>query len=126
MARKILIVDDNEDARYLLTVLLRQSGYEPIEAANGTQGMERALSEKPDLILMDLGLPDISGIDVTKQIKQNSTTAYIPIIAYTAQRANLWRGKALDAGMVGYLEKHNSIGVVMATIARFLADCDLD
>jgi len=73
MAKKILVVEDRDDSRtILIAILTRFCGYETIEAANGTEAVEKAVSEKPDLILMDLDLPDISGIDAAKARKRES------------------------------------------------------
>jgi CheY-like chemotaxis protein len=82
--------------------------------------VEKAVSEKPDLILMDLDLPDISGIDAAKAVKENPNTAHIPIIAQTAWSWRQWKGKVLKAGMVDYLEKPVSIDLMKATIERFI------
>jgi CheY-like chemotaxis protein len=70
MAKRILVVEDGGDLRAIVVIVLRQvGGYETIEAANGREAMEKAVSEKPDLILMDVDLPDISGITVAKAVK---------------------------------------------------------
>jgi DNA-binding response OmpR family regulator len=105
MAKKILVVEDGDDSRSILTIVLRSFGYESIEAANGGEAVKKALSEKPDLILLDLGLPDISGIDVAKAMKENPTTAHIPIIAYTAWTTSEWMESAARAGIADYLVK---------------------
>jgi len=121
MAKRILVVEDRDDSRtILIAILTRFCGYETIEAANGTEAVEKAVSEKPDLILMDLDLPDISGIDAAKAVKENPNTAHIPIIAQTAWSWRQWKGKVLKAGMVDYLEKPVSIDLMKATIERFI------
>jgi two-component system, cell cycle response regulator DivK len=121
MAKRILVVEDREDSRTILVAILtRFWGYETIEAANGTEAVKKAVSEKPDLILMDLDLPDISGIDAAKALKENPNTAHIPIIAQTAWSWRQWKGKVLKAGMVDYLEKPVSIDLMKATIERFI------
>ena len=84
MAKRILVVEDVEDSRSILVMILQRfCGYETIE---GTEAVEKALSEKPDLILMDLGLPDITGVDAAKALKGNLSTAHIPIVAHTHGR----------------------------------------
>ena len=120
MAKRILVVEDIEDSRFILVATLRSMGYETIEAETGTQGVEKALSEQPDLILMDLGLPGMSGIDAAKAVKANLTTTHIPIIAHTAWSASQWKEEALKVGMVGYLEKPVSREVMKATIEKFI------
>ena len=122
MAKKILVVEDRDDSRtILIAILSRFCGYETIEAADGTQAVEKAVSEKPDLILMDLDLPDISGIDAAKAVKENPNTAHIPIIAQTAWSWRQWKGKVLKAGMVDYLKELLPATLVLAmigTVAR--------
>lgn len=106
MAKRILIVEDVEDSRAILVLILqRYCGYQTIEAATGTEAIQKALSEKPDLIVMDLGLPDLDGVDAAKALKANPSTAHMPIIAHTAWSPSEWREAALSAGMVEYLEK---------------------
>jgi two-component system cell cycle response regulator DivK len=95
MSKRILVVEDRDDARTILVAILRRfCGYETIEAANGTEAIEKAVSEQPDLILMDLDLPDISGLDAARAVKKNADTAHIPIIAQTAWSSRQWKGSA--------------------------------
>jgi two-component system cell cycle response regulator DivK len=121
MSNRILVVEDRDDLRTILVSILRRfCGYETIEAANGAEAIEKAVSEKPDLILMDLDLPDISGIDAAKAVKENPTTAHIPIVAQTAWSSRQWKGKVLRTGMVDYLEKPVSMELMKATIEKFI------
>jgi two-component system cell cycle response regulator DivK len=120
MRKKILVVEDRDDARTILVTLLRRfCGYETIEAANGTEAIAKAVAEKPDLILMDLDLPDISGIEAAKAVKENPDTAHIPIVAQTAWSYRQWKEKVLRVGIVGYLEKPVSMELMKETIERF-------
>jgi two-component system cell cycle response regulator DivK len=121
MSKRILIVEDGDDLRTILVAILRRfCGYETIEAANGVEAIAKAVSEKPDLILMDLDLPDISGIDAAKAVKENPCTAHIPIVAQTAWSSRQWKGKVLKVGMVDYLEKPVSMELMKATIEKFI------
>jgi two-component system cell cycle response regulator DivK len=121
MTKKILVVEDLDDSRTILVTILRRLwGYETIEAANGKEAIEKAISEKPDLILMDLDLPDISGIDAASAVKENPETTHIPIIAQTAWSSRQWKSKVLKIGMADYLEKPVSIELMKATIERFI------
>ena len=95
---KILYVEDNEDNVYMLRRRLAKHGYEMIVAQDGAKGVEAAIREKPDLILMDLGLPVLSGWDATQQLKQSAQTKLIPIIALSAHALDGEREKALAAG----------------------------
>lgn len=80
----ILVVEDNEANRELITRFLRRDGYEVIEATDGMTGVVLAQGQVPDLILMDLSLPELDGWEATRQIRANPVTAAIPIIAFTA------------------------------------------
>ena len=121
MSKRILVVEDRDDSRTILVAMVsRFCGYETIEAANGAEAIEKAAAEKPDLILMDLDLPDISGIDAAKAVKENPNTAHIPIVAQTAWSSRQWKGKVLRIGMVDYLEKPVSMELIKATIEKFI------
>jgi two-component system cell cycle response regulator DivK len=94
MSKRILVVEDRDDSRTILVAILKRfCGYETIEAASGAEAIEKAVSEKPDLILMDLDLPDISGMDAAKAVKENPNTAHIPIVAQTAWSSRQWKGE---------------------------------
>ncbi len=119
MAKRILIVEDNDHLREILSSVLRNSGYAISAAATGAQAIEKAVSSEPDLILLDLDLPDITGIDAAQAIRKNPTTAHIPIIACSALSGWEWREKALHAGMVDYLQKPIPFAVIKAKIEEF-------
>ena len=95
---KILYVEDNDDNVYMLKNRLSRAGFTVIVAIDGTQGLTMATSEQPDLILMDLTLPDIRGEEATQRIKANPATKQIPVIALTAHAMTGDREKALAAG----------------------------
>ena len=120
MAKKILIVDDNGHLRQILASILQFSGYEISEAATGTQAIEKADSTQPSLILMDLELPDMTGADAARSIRQNPATAHIPIVGCSAFLGSEWREEALHAGMVDYLVKPISSETIKAKIEEFI------
>jgi CheY-like chemotaxis protein len=95
---KILYVEDNDDNVYMLKNRLARAGFTVIIATDGTQGIAMATSEQPDLILMDLTLPDIRGEEVTQQIKADPATKRIPVIALTANAMTGDRENAIAAG----------------------------
>jgi CheY-like chemotaxis protein len=95
---KILYVEDNEDNIYMLKNRLSRAGFTVVVATDGTQGIAMAASEQPDLILMDLTLPDINGEEATRRIKADPATKRIPVIALTANAMSSDREKALAAG----------------------------
>jgi CheY-like chemotaxis protein len=99
---RILIVEDNEMNRDMLSRRLERKGYEVIIAIDGRRGLAAARSEAPDLILMDMSLPEIDGWEVARQLKSDTTTRGIPVIALTAHAMMSDRQKALEAGCDDY------------------------
>ena len=95
---KILYVEDNDDNAYMLKNRLTRAGFTVVIAPDGTQGVAMARSEHPDLILMDIILPDIDGVEATRRIKADAATKHIPVIALTANAMAGDREKALAAG----------------------------
>lgn len=95
---KILLVEDNEMNRDMLSRRLLRNGFDVIMAVNGQEGIELAISQKPDLILMDMSLPVLDGWDATRRLKADPATAAIPVIALTAHAMDSDREKALAAG----------------------------
>ena len=119
MTNSILIVDDNEDLRKVLAWLLQPRGYETLQAATGREGIEKAIAAQPSLILLDIRLPDMNGVDAARAIKKDQRTAHIPIVGWSAYFGERWREEALRAGMVAYMEKPLSVPVIEATIKKF-------
>ena len=119
-AKKILIVEDHKDSRDVLVALLRFSGYQIAEAGNGLQALEKARSETPDLIVMDLQLPGMMGIEAAKILKEDESTAHIPIIAYTALLNENLREEALKAGVKSFLDKPASMELIKETIQKYI------
>jgi two-component system cell cycle response regulator DivK len=103
--KKILVVDDNNDSRELVVKVLKNQGYEMIEAIDGEDALEKAVSEKPDLILMDISIPKLNGYEVTKRLKSIEEVKEIPVVALTAHAMRGDRAKALEAGCEGYISK---------------------
>jgi CheY-like chemotaxis protein len=95
---KILYVEDNDDNVYMLRNRLTRAGFTIVVATDGAQGVVMATTEKPDLILMDLTLPDIDGEEATRRLKADPATKHIPVIALTANAMNGDREKAIAAG----------------------------
>ncbi len=99
---RILIVEDNEMNRDMLSRRLERRGYEVILAMDGRRGLAVARSESPDLILMDMSLPEIDGWEVARRLKSDDTTRSIPVIALTAHAMTSDRQRALEAGCDDY------------------------
>src|SRR5881397_3201553 len=105
MASKILIVEDNSDLSYLLSVYLRTVGYETLRAENSAQVIGKVLAELPDLIITDLNLLDMTAVEAIAILKQDPVTSSIPIVVLTAMAVGEWKAKALKVGVVEYLLK---------------------
>src|SRR5580700_4424568 len=112
---KILYVEDNDDNVYMLKNRLSRAGFTVVVATNGAQGIAMAASEQPDLILMDLTLPDIDGEEVTRRIRADPATKRIPVIALTANAMN--SDRALAAGCDDFDTKPVDMPRLLAKIA---------
>ncbi len=118
--KKILVVDDNNDSRELVVKVLKNQGYEMIEAIDGEDALEKAVSEKPDLILMDISIPKINGYEVTKRLKSLEEVKKIPVVALTAHAMRGDRAKALEAGCEGYISKPINIRELPAQVKSYM------
>ncbi|EKD34048.1 MAG: hypothetical protein ACD_75C02490G0002 [uncultured bacterium] len=103
--KKVLVIEDNQNNRYMVRFLLEKSGIDTIEASTGEEGVAAAVHHAPDLIIVDIQLPDINGLEVTRRIRESKTGSSIPIIALTSYAMPGDRKKALSAGCSGYMEK---------------------
>lgn len=119
--KKILLVEDNADLRELLTIAVNYLGYEAIVATTGEEAIELASAKQPDLILMDIGLPKLSGTDATASIKRNRETMHIPIVILTARRAHDETKRALESGAVEVLQKPVSIPEIQEALLKYLS-----
>jgi CheY-like chemotaxis protein len=120
MVKKILVVDENEHLRQILTSILQFSGYETSEAENGKEAIEKAISAKPNLILMDLELPDMTGAEAVKAICEDPRTAHIPIVGCSAYLGWEFREAALRAGIIDFLQKPVPAAVIRTKIEEFI------
>lgn len=117
---KILLVEDNEMNRDMLSRRLTRKGYDVVIAKDGQQGVDMAVAEAPDLILMDMSLPVIDGWEATRRVKQNEATRCIPVIALTAHAMAGDREKAIEAGCEDYDTKPVEITRLLGKIEALL------
>ena len=103
--KKILIIEDNEQNLYLLTFMLEKEGYEILQAREGKKGLELAGQEHPDLILLDIQLPEMDGHEVARRLKDQDFTSSIPIVAVTSYAMAGDRENIMASGCEGYIEK---------------------
>ena len=120
--KKILYVEDNDDNVYMLKPRLERKGYEVLIAVDGKEGIYLAKNRNPDLILMDLDLPIIDGWEASKQLKEDTNTKHIPIIALSARVMEEDRIRAIDAGCDDFDSKPVDFNSLMAKIRSFLPD----
>ncbi len=118
--KRILVVEDNEKNMYLISYILRNKGYEVIESRTGVEGVELAIKEKPDLVIMDIQLPDIDGLEATKRIREFEGNEDLPIIAVTSYAMVGDREKVLSAGCAGYIEKPIKPDTFLLEIEKYL------
>ena len=121
MKKKILIVEDNSDSREILGLFVTKIGHHPIKARNSQEAiaLAEAEAERPNLIFMDMELPDVDGVKTTAILKQNPKTSHIPVVALTAWMSALWEEKAAKVGIATYLLKPISPQTLKQTIEEY-------
>ena len=117
---RVLYIEDNYQNRRLVKRLLKQRGYEVIEAEDGLQGIAIAAREKPALILMDINLPGIDGMEATSRLKSSPDLSHIPIVAVTAAAMRGDRERIMAAGCDDYLQKPIDNDELVRTVQRFI------
>ena len=121
---KLLLVEDNEMNRDMLTRRLQRKGYEVVIAVNGREAIERAREDTPDLVLMDLSLPEVDGWEATRILKEDPATRSIPIIALTAHAMAGEKERTLAAGCNDYDTKPIELPRLLSKIQRQLGEDD--
>ena len=120
MAKKVMIVEDNELNMKLFRDLIEASGYETVRTRNGLEALDLARSHRPDLILMDIQLPEISGLEVTKWLKEDEELASIPVVAVTAFAMKGDEERIREGGCEAYISKPIAVSHFLDTIRRLL------
>jgi two-component system cell cycle response regulator DivK len=115
---QILVVEDNPKNMALLRDVLRATGYRTLEASTGGQALMLAAEHGPDLVLMDIRLPDMSGVEALSLLRMDERSAHIPVLAVTAQAMRGDRARFVEAGFDGYLSKPVNIDELLANVAR--------
>jgi two-component system cell cycle response regulator DivK len=122
VSQLILIVDDNENNRKLARDVLEFAGFSTVEATGGVEGVALAMDRKPDLVLMDIRMPDLSGTEALKLLREDSRTAEIPIVALTSSTMRGDEERFLKEGFDGYLAKPISVSEFPDQVRRFLRE----
>jgi len=105
MKFKALIIEDNEQNMYMLTFLLEKNGYQVYQAFNGRDGMNAAIKHLPDIILLDIQLPEMDGYEIARKLRQRNDLDHVPIVAVTSHAMVGDREKVMASGATGYIEK---------------------
>jgi two-component system cell cycle response regulator DivK len=116
---QILVVEDNEKNMKLFRDVLLATGHRTLEATTGGQAIELATAHSPDLVLMDIQLPDIGGVETLGRLRADERTATVPVVALTAQAMEGDRERFLAAGFDGYLSKPVNVAELLATVKRY-------
>src|SRR5262249_53013185 len=122
--KRILYVEDNFQNKRLVRKILVAKGYEVLEAEDGLTGVEMVQRERPDLVLMDINIPGIDGMEATARLKQNPDVKHIPVIALTANAMVGDREKIIAAGCDGYMPKPINNALLVETIKKFVGSPD--
>ena len=120
-SRKVLIVEDNALNMRLFSDLLEASGYETLQCIDGAKAVGLALEERPDLIIMDIQLPEVSGLDITRWLKDDERTAKIPVLAVTAFAMRTDELLVREAGCEGYLSKPIQVRSFLQTVDELIS-----
>ncbi len=115
-------MEDDDDTQGMVRFLLEYKGYEVLVANDGKHGLEIARQEKPDLILLDLAMPEMDGWSVAHKLKEDPATKAIPVIAVTAYTMSSDRRKALNAGCDGFIGKPMNVPEFIAEVEKFLGN----
>ena len=115
----ILIVEDNDKSLELVQDILQFRGFRTLPASNGHQAVELARIHQPDLVLMDIQLPDLDGVSALRQLRSQPSTAGIPVVALTAFAMTEDRGRLLEAGFDGYLAKPIDVRTLTETVLTY-------
>ena len=119
-ARTILLVEDYQETRAMLRIWLERRGYRLVEAADGQEAVDLAPLAHPDLILMDLRLPELNGIAATRRLRQDATLQDVPVVALSALDPAMFREAALSVGCVEYLTKPIDLDKLEDVLTRLL------
>ena len=122
MPKSVMIVEDNELNMKLFNDLLEAKGYATIQTRNGMEALDLARAHKPDLILMDIQLPEVSGLEVTKWLKEDDALHHIPVIAVTAFAMKGDEERIRQGGCEAYISKPISVARFLETVATYLGE----
>jgi two-component system, cell cycle response regulator DivK len=118
-AKQVLIVEDNERSMKLFRDVLEVTGYRTLEATTAAQALELAQRHLPDVVLMDVRLPDVDGVEALRKIRTDARTAFLPVVAVTAQAMDGDRERFLQAGFDAYLAKPVDVTELLGVVGKY-------
>ena len=121
MNTTVLVIEDNEQNLYLIRFLLEKNGFAVEDARTGQEGIDKTLSVKPALVLLDIQLPDIDGYTVARQLREHKEFKELPIVAVTSYAMSGDKEKCLDAGCTGYIEKPINPDFFVGEVKQYLS-----
>lgn len=120
MKARILLVEDNTESRYLFAFILRRAGCEVVEAHNGLEALAAAAKDVPDLVIMDIQMPELDGYETVARMRTDPRLARLPIVGLSAYAMASDRDRALQSGFTGYIEKPIELGTFVQELASYL------
>jgi DNA-binding response OmpR family regulator len=121
MAKRILVIEDDPATSRLVDYSLRHEGYEVLRASNGLEGIRMAVSEAPDLVILDVMLPGLDGFEICHRLKGEAATARLPILMFSAKAQEIDKATGLKVGADEYLTKPAAPADIVATVQKLLA-----
>ena len=118
--QRILVIEDNEQNIYMITYLLEHAGYEVLQARHGREGIALAATKSPDLIVLDIQLPEMDGYEIARRLRTDTALSSVPIVAVTSYAMVGDKERVLDAGCTGYLEKPIDTDTFVESISSFM------
>lgn len=120
MKPTILLVEDNPESRYLFSFILQRAGCEVIQKQNGLEALDAVATLVPDLIIMDIQMPELDGLETVARMRKDSRLQRVPIVGLSAYAMNSDREKALQTGFTGYIEKPIELDSFLRQLAQYL------
>lgn len=121
MEKKILVIEDDPATSRLVDYSLRHEGYQVITASNGLEGVRKALSESPDLVILDVMLPGMDGFEICHRLRSETTTAHLPILMFSAKAQEIDKDTGIKVGADDYLTKPAAPAEIVSRVEKLLA-----
>ena len=118
--KSILVIEDNEQNIYMITYLLEHAGFEVLQARDGRAGIQLAREQNPDLIVLDIQLPEMDGYEIARKLREHSSLGAVPIVAVTSYAMVGDKERVLEAGYTGYLEKPIDTNTFVGSITSYI------